>query len=265
VTEVFVRAIGSGASGNEISGMKVRLQSISPSVDARQSYNIHNQVEPTLKRQAQTKTIVLAETAILRTWFKHLLTSEKDFKVIAETSDGSSVLEKVRKLRPRILLLGLALPFDDAMEIIREIRRETKTRIVVVSIVSDEPHVLEALKNGVSGYVSKQSRSSEIIEAIRAVANGRVFVSPIFADCIRSASLETMLNSHRNNFDQLTSRQTELVQMLAEGNTNCAIAKKVGLSPRTIECNRAELMKKLGLKSRTDLVRYAIRKKLIVA
>jgi DNA-binding NarL/FixJ family response regulator len=209
-------------------------------------------------------TIVLAEDhQMVRHGLMRLLEDEDELSLVGEAGDGLHAVELVEKLKPKILLLDLMLPRLHGLEVIRRLRGQTGTKIVVVSMYADEPYVIESLKSGASGYVLKDSPPSELIEAIRTVAKGNLFISPGLRGCALSASLRTMSGGPLHDSDNLTNRERLVLQMAAEGNSSSVIARKLFLSPRTVESHRGSLMKKLGLRTQTDLVRYAIRKKII--
>ncbi len=211
-------------------------------------------------------TIVLAEDhQMVREGLKHLLAIESDFKLVGEAGDGLHAVELVEKLKPNILLLDLMIPRLHGLEVIRRLRSQHDTRIIVVSMHSDEPYVIEALKSGAFGYVLKDSPPADLIEAIRQVARGNLSISPSLRGCALAASLRKMSGGPVHDSDNLTNRERLVLQMAAEGNSSAIIASKLFLSPRTVESHRGSLMKKLGLKTQTDLVRYAIRKKIISA
>ena len=209
-------------------------------------------------------TIILAEDhEMVREGFKRLLATESDLELIGEAGDGLRAVELVEKLKPAILLLDLMIPRLHGLEVIRRLRGQTETKIIVVSMHADEPYVIESLKSGASGYVLKDSSPSELIEATRTVAKGNLFISPGLRGCALTASLRTMSGGPLHDGDCLTNRERLVLQMAAEGNSSTIIAGKLFLSPRTVESHRGSLMKKLGLRTQTDLVRYAIRKKII--
>jgi len=211
-------------------------------------------------------TIILAEDhELVREGFKHLLASETNFRLLGETGDGVRAVELVEKLKPHILLLDLVIPRLHGLEVIRRLRRRPATKIIVVSMHSDEPYVVEALRGGALGYVLKDSSSTELIEAIRTVKGGNLFISPSLKDRALSTSLRNVSRGPLYDGDRLTNRERLVLRMVAEGNSNSSIAGMMFLSPRTIESHRGRLMKKIGLRSQTDLVRYAIRNKIIAA
>jgi DNA-binding NarL/FixJ family response regulator len=210
-------------------------------------------------------TIVQAEDhQMVRAALKCLLLIQPDFEIIGEASDGLAAIKLVQKLQPRILLLDLSLPGLNGIEVLHRLRPQKETKSIVVSMHAEPQHVMEALYGGASGYVLKDSSSAELIEAIRMVLAGNRFVSPSLKGITFSTSSlkRSGTSAHKN---VLTKRERCVLEMAADGGTNPMIAKKLGLSARTVESHRFSFMKKLGLKSQTELVRYAIRKKVISA
>ena len=212
-------------------------------------------------------TIVLAEDHhIVRQGLKALLGGEKDFKLLGEAADGLKAVALVESCKPDVLVLDLMIPRLHGLEVIRRIRSEhAATRVIVLSMHSDEPYVVEALRSGALGYVLKDCTASNLAEAISSVAAGKRYLSPVLAERAMEAFFQNPAQPGLDPYDTLTGRERLVLQLAAEGLNNPDIAKKLFISPRTAESHRANLMRKLSLRSQTDLVRYAIRKKIISA
>lgn len=212
-------------------------------------------------------TIVLAEDHnVVRQGFKLLLTMEKDFKLVGEAADGLEAVQLVEKHKPNVLVLDLMIPRLHGLDATRQVRRDSpQTRIIILSSHGDEPFVREALRSGASGYVLKDCSAADLVKAVREVSAGRRYLSPVLADFADSAPLNKAAAGALDAYDTLTNRERLVLQHAAEGSTSGEIAAKLFISPRTVETHRANLMRKLGLRSQTDLVRLAIRKKLIQA
>lgn len=211
-------------------------------------------------------TIVLADDHnLVREGLKHLLTDEKTFKLVGEARDGMEAVEMVERLRPNVLLLDLMLPRLHGLEVIRQVRKTTKTHVIIVSMYSDEPYVIEAFRNGAMGYVLKDSTGAELLQAIRGVESGNRYLSPSLSDLAIHAYLKKVDGIVSDIYHTLTAREREVLQLAAEGRSTAQIAQELFISPRTVETHRANVMKKLSLRSQTDLVRFAIRKKIIAA
>ncbi|HTD66188.1 MAG TPA: response regulator transcription factor [Candidatus Limnocylindria bacterium] len=211
-------------------------------------------------------TIVLADDHnLVREGLKHLLKEESLFKLVGEARDGLEAVKLVEKLEPTILLLDLMMPRLHGLEVIRQVRKLNKTKVIVVSMYSDEPYVVEAFRNGATGYVLKDSTGSELVRAIRTVSAGTRFLSPSLSDLAIGAYLNKLDGLPADVYSTLTARERVVLQLAAEGSSTAQIAKQLYISPRTVETHRANVMKKLSLRSQTELVRFAIRRKIIAA
>ena len=212
-------------------------------------------------------TIVVAEDHhIVRQGLKSMLAAEKSFRLVGEAGDGITAVDLVTKHKPAVLVLDLMIPRLHGLEVVRRVSKESPaTRILVLSMNSEEPYVVEALRSGALGYVLKDCATSNLVEAIRAVATGKRFLSPSLAERAIDALFQDRGRPGLDPYDTLTERERLVLQLAAEGLGNPEVAQKLFISPRTAESHRANLMRKLGLRSQTDLVRYAIRKNLITA
>lgn len=210
-------------------------------------------------------TLVLAEDhRIVREGLKALLAAEKDFRLLGEAGDGLEAVELVSRCKPDVLVLDLMIPRLHGLEVIRRVRADhSATRIVVLSMHSDEPYVVEALRSGALGYVLKDCTASNLLDAIRAVASGKRYLSPALAERAINALFQDRGEPGLDPYETLTGRERLVLQLAAEGLSNPEVAAKLFISARTAETHRANLMRKLGLHSQTDLVRYAIRKNII--
>ena len=212
-------------------------------------------------------TLALAEDHhLVRQGFRLLLEAESDFKLVGEAADGLEAVRLVEAKKPNVLVLDLMIPRLHGLEVIRQLRKSCPaTRIVILSMHADEPYVMEALRNGASGYVLKDATSSDLVQAVRTVAAGRRYLSPVLAERALTGYVERPGESDLDVYDTLTNREREILQLAAEGKTSNEIGVALFISPRTAETHRANLMRKLSLRSQTDLVRFAIRKKIIPA
>jgi DNA-binding NarL/FixJ family response regulator len=197
----------------------------------------------------------------VREGFKALLENEENFEIAGEASDGLQAVELVQEKKPDVLLLDLRIPRLHGIEVLRQLRDQTPTRMVIVSMHSDEPYVVEALKHGVSGYVLKECAPSELVQAIRTVARGGQYLCESLRQKAISATIKRLVPGMKG--PQLTNRELLVLELAAEGKTSGEIAKALFISRRTAEAHRANLMKKLGLKTQTELVLYAVRNEMI--
>lgn len=210
-------------------------------------------------------TIILAEDHhLVRQGFKLVLSSETDFKLVGEAADGLEAVRLVEKQKPTILLLDLMIPRLHGLDVTRQVRKESpETKIIILSMHADEPYVMEALRNGAAGYVLKDCTAGDLVQAVRTVVAGRRYLSPSLAERALTGYVEHPGNSDLDVYDTLTNRERLVLQLAAEGKTSAEIAGTLFISPRTAETHRANLMRKLSLRSQTDLVRFAIRRGLI--
>lgn len=207
-----------------------------------------------------TVSILLADDhQVVRLGLRALLEAEADFKIVGEASDGLEAKALAERLQPDVLVLDLMMPGLNGMEVTRQTRQlSPRTRVIILSMQANEAYVLEALRNGASGYVLKQSNMAELVQAIRQVLEGRDYLSPEFTQRAIEAYKQKAEAAAQDPYDTLTTREREVLQLAAEGHTNPQIAEKLFLSPRTVEMHRSNLMRKLGLANQTELVRYAL-------
>ena len=206
--------------------------------------------------------IVLGEDhQIVRQGLRALLEEEEDIQVIGEAGDGLEVLNLVEQLEPDILVVDLMMPGLHGLEITRQVRKRfRRTLVVVLSMHADESYVIAALKNGASGYVLKDSSASDLVTALHEVSDGRRFLSSPLSDRAIEVYMKTSDDGDEDVYESLTNREREILQLAAEGHNNRTIGERLSISPRTVETHRANLMRKLGLKTQTDLIRFALRR-----
>ena len=208
-------------------------------------------------------TIVLADDhRIVREGFKALLASESDFSIVGETGNGLEAIRLVEQVKPDVLVLDLMMPGLNGLEVTRQIKQHgLDTRIIVLSMHANEAYVLEALRNGASAYILKDSSSADLVLAVREVVAGRRYLSPPLSEPAIEAYVQKAKNAEtRDIYETLTAREREVLQLSAEGFTSSEIAARLFISPRTVETHRANVMHKLSLRSQTDLIRYALQR-----
>jgi len=206
----------------------------------------------------KTTVILAEERCLVRQGIRALLEREEDFHLVGETGDGLEVAQLVAQLKPNVAVLSLMLPGLDGMEVTKQIRRSSPdTRVVVLTVHAKESYVLQTFRNGALGYVLKDSGIDELVKAIREAAAGRCYV----CSRLSHVSIQDYLQKARTGCldfnESLTSREREIVRLVAEGSSSKEIGGQLGLSRRTVETHRANAMRKLGLKKQTNLVRYA--------
>jgi two-component system, NarL family, response regulator NreC len=210
-------------------------------------------------------TIVLADDhQLVREGLRRLLEAEPGFSVVGETADGLGVAPLVERLRPQVLVVDLMMPGLGGIEATRQVRKQSPgTQVVILSMHTAEPFVLDALRNGAAAYVPKDAPGTELIRAIREVVAGRHYLAPPLSEAVIQALLAQSPPAMPDPYDTLTGREREVLHLSAQGLSNKEIARRLGCSPRTAETHRTNLMRKLGLKSRTDLIRLALKRGLL--
>lgn len=210
-----------------------------------------------------TTVIIADDHEIVRRGLRGILEGEGACQVLAEASDGLSAAQLAEKHKPQVLVLDLNMPRLHGIEVLRQTRQTSpQTRVIVLSMHNDEPYVIEALRAGAMAYILKGSESQEILHAMKEVMAGRRFLSATLSEWAINA-LVAKPADETDPLHTLTQRERMVVQLAAEGHSNAEIAEKLFISPRTAETHRTNLLRKLGLQSQTDLVRFAIRKGLI--
>ena len=207
--------------------------------------------------------ILLADDhQIVREGFRALLEAEPDFEIVAETGDGLEAVRLAEHQKPHVLVVDLMMPGLNGLEVARQItQRLPRTHVVVLSMHANEAYVLEALKNGACAYVLKDASAAELVRAVREANVGHRYLSPPLSEPAIDNYIQRARNSDSLDlYDTLTNREREVLQLGAEGHTNAEIAGRLFISPRTVETHRANVMHKLGLRSQTELVRYALRR-----
>lgn len=209
-----------------------------------------------------TTAIIADDHEIVRRGLRGILESEGSCRVVAEAADGLAAAQAVEKFKPHVLVLDLNMPRLHGIEVLRQARTTSPhTKVIVLSMHSDEPYVIEALRGGAMAYILKGSESAEISHAFKEVLAGRRFLSATLSEWAINALVTKPASDDPLN--TLTQRERTVIQLAAEGHSNAEIAEKLFISPRTAETHRTNLLRKLGLQSQTDLVRFAIRKGLI--
>lgn len=210
-------------------------------------------------------TIVLADDHhIVRQGLRALLEVERDLEVVGEAGDGLEAVQHVEQLNPKVLVLDLMMPGLNGLDVLRQIkRRAPQTQIVILSMYANEAYVLEALSNGASAYVLKDSNSADLVLAVREAAAGRRYLSPPLSARAIEAYQEKAKATTLDRYDTLTAREREVLHLAAEGHTNSEIASRLGISSRTAETHRSNLMHKLELHTQAELIRYALRRGII--
>ncbi len=210
-------------------------------------------------------TIVLAEDhRIVRQGLQALLEAEADFSLVGEAGDGLEAVRLTEQLQPDVVVLDLMMPGINGLEATRQIRNCCpKTHVVILSMHADESYVLEALRNGASGYVLKDSSADDLARAVREVVAGRRYLSAPLSERAIEVYIQEAQETPLDPYEKLTNREREVLHLVAAGHSSTEIAERLSISSRTVETHRANMMRKLNLNSQTDLIRYALKRGII--
>lgn len=213
----------------------------------------------------KSTSILLADDhPIVRQGLRRLLEVEEDFQVVGEAGDGLETIRVVEKLKPDVLVLDVIMPGLNGLEVVRQVARcSPLTRIVILSMHTNEAYVLEALRNGASGYVLKDSTYDDLVDAIHEALAGRRYLSPPLTERAIEAYVQKSKSSQLDPYETLTNREREVLHLAAEGLNNTEIGARLFVSPRTAETHRTNMMRKLGLRNHTELACYALRRGII--
>lgn len=208
----------------------------------------------------KTKVMLADDHAVVRRGFSMILAAERDMEVVAEVSNGREAVQQAEKLQPDVCVMDVTMPELNGIEATRRIMVVSpRTRVLALSMHKDAVYVREILRAGAKGYLLKDGSPADFLRAVRHVAAGKGYLSPEVSDGV--------LNDYRrhvtNPIDLLTSREREVLQLIAESKTNKEIAQVLNLSVYTVEAHRGRIMEKLNLRSIGELVRFSLRNGLI--
>src|ERR1700720_1760134 len=210
--------------------------------------------------------IVLADDhSIMRSGLRALLHQQPDFEVVGEANDGREALDLVESLRPDVAVLDITMPNLNGIDAARQMAaKQLGVAIIVLSMHSDEGYVLRAMKAGVHGYLLKESAEVDLLQAIRAVTEGKAFFSPAVSRMLAEDYVRQLQDKDiEDSYDLLTTREREILQLIAEGKSNKDVANMLNLSLYTVETHRSNILEKLNLHSVPELILYAVRKGVI--
>lgn len=208
--------------------------------------------------------LIADDHGLLRAGLRALLEQEADLQIVGEAGDGPETLCKIEALRPDLVLLDLNMPGIGGIQVLRSIKdRWPQVQVLVITMLEDEGLVAEALESGASGYIIKRAIESELLSALEAIRRGDLYVHPSLTRALLQNLQQTAPPLQEAGPESLSARELEILQLVAKGFTNRQIAEQLNLSKRTVETHRANVMTKLGLESRVDLVRFAMENNLI--
>ncbi len=212
---------------------------------------------------SKIRILIVDDHSVLRAGIRALLKVQPDFEVVGDASDGQEALARVRELQPDVVLMDIGMPGMDGLAATRAIKDAfPETRILILTQHENKEYVIPSLKIGASGYVLKRADGDELLSAIRAVAIGGTFFDPritgVLVDGVRRDN-----QTPTDLLDTLTEREREVFVLLARGNTYQQVAEALFITPKTVDFHRSNVMRKLNLNSRSELIRYALQRGLI--
>jgi two-component system response regulator NreC len=213
------------------------------------------------------RLLLVDDHAVVRSGLRMLLSGQRDMEIVGEAGTAAEALSIAAEVMPDVILMDIGLPDKSGIEATREVKgRFPKVAVVALTIHEDEEYFFKMLEAGASGYVPKRAAPEELLLAIQVAAAGEVYLYPSLAKLlVRDYLSADHPVDEKGGLDGLTDRESEVLIHLAEGSSNDSIAKALVISPKTVERHRENIMKKLNLHSRAELVRYAIRKGIIKA
>lgn len=211
------------------------------------------------------KVLIVDDHTLVRAGIRALLSLAADIEVVGEASNGKETLEKIGKVIPDVVLMDLAMPVMGGLETTRRIRKEFPgVQVVVLTQYDDNEYVIPVIEAGARGFVTKMAAFSELATAIRTAHQGDSYLSPVAATAlVEEWRQKTPAEGEQDPLKLLTDREREVFKLVAEGHTSKEIAAILVVSPKTIEWYKTCLMNKLNIHNKTDLIRYAIRKRII--
>jgi two-component system response regulator NreC len=213
------------------------------------------------------RLLLVDDHAVVRTGLRMMLEGESDIEIVGEAENASEALNQISKLDPDVILMDIGLPDMSGIEATRRIKElAPEIAVVALTIHEDEEYFFKMLDAGASGYVPKRAAPEELMSAIRITAQGEVYLYPSLAKLLVSDYLTQSKQPRKQaTLDGLTPREYEVLTLLADGESNVGIAEQLSISPKTVARHRENIMGKLNLHSRAELVKYAIRKGIIQA
>ena len=210
------------------------------------------------------RILIADDHTLLRNGICALLEDEQDMVMVGEASDGREAVRLAGQLKPNVVLMDIAMPLLNGLEATRQIKHEhPEINVLVLTMYDNEEYFREMLEVGASGYIIKRAAATELVSAIRAVYNGEAVLSPAITRLLLEDYINHDVRSEKDDPNALSSREREVLQLIAEGKTSREIAEILNLSVKTVQSHRTNLMQKLDLHDRGELIKYAIQKKII--
>ena len=214
---------------------------------------------------SKIKILLVEDHTIVRQGLRSLLEQNSGMEVIGEAENGKEAVHKAENLKPDIVLMDVSMPLLNGIEATRQIKKHwPEIKVLILTMHTTEEYIFQILRAGASGYIVKKAAHQELITAIHAVNKGNKFLSPsISKKVIEEYILKAGKMIEQDSFERLTAREREVLQLISEGKSNRDIAERLFLSVKTVESHKANVMEKLDIHTKTDLIKYALRKGII--
>jgi two-component system response regulator NreC len=211
------------------------------------------------------RVFLVDDHTVVRQGLRRILESDDEIEIVGEAGDGRTAIDLVQKLRPHVVVMDVAMPELNGIEATRQIlKRVEGAKVLVLSMHGDDVYVRQALKAGARGYLLKDSEDLDLIKAVKAIRGGGSFFSPPVSKVVLSGYLGDKADGDaEDSVARLTDREREVLQLIAEGKTNKEVAHSLSVSVNTVETHRKHIMEKLDLHNTAELVRFAIRTKIV--
>jgi len=210
--------------------------------------------------EGKTSVFFADDHAMIREGLVELVGRHDDLEIVGQCGDGVSALTQVEQLKPDVVVLDITMPGLNGLDCCRELIRQNRSQVILIlTIHDDDQFIARAIEYGASGYVLKEAAADQLVEAIRAVARGELYLGP----GISRSVLKRVANGDRDPYDRLTTRERQVLQLIAEGKTNRKIAEELSLAVKTVDTHRMRLMRKLDIHDQTTLVKFAVRRGIV--
>jgi len=214
--------------------------------------------------EEKIKLLIADDHAILRQGLRRILEAEPDMSVIGEAATGVDAVKRARQLKPDVVIMDISMPEQDGIESMRQIVKTLSSRVLILTVHTEHHVISEAVSAGASGYLAKDSLDHELVSAVRTVVHGGTVFSPNVSRRLAESSQTPQPGSGGyRSLESLTSRERVVLHMLAEGKSPSEVANSLFVSPKTVHTHRQHILEKLGLKTTTELIRYALRQGVI--
>jgi len=213
--------------------------------------------------EEKIKLLIADDHAILRQGLRRILEAEPDMSVIGEAATGTDAVKRARQLKPDVVIMDISMPEQDGIESMRQILKTLSSRVLILTVHTEHHVISEAVSAGAAGYLTKDSLDHELVSAVRTVVHGGTVFSPNISKRLAESSQTLQAGNGYRSLESLTSREREVFLLLAEGKSPSEVATSLFVSPKTVHTHRQHIMEKLGLKTTTELIRFALRQGVI--